>query len=708
MQRLRPTFHMSWRVPLGYWADDAHFADLLALIDEYRRLVDEIALFETFTHHLYVPLDEYAGQAELLGQRLQQLRDCGVPSVGINVLTTIGHINEAWDYLPPLPFQPMIGHDGQASRGCACPNTPELRAYIREKYRLTAQAGPDFIWVDDDIRIQHHGVPWPCFCPTCLSLFAQRTGREWTRESLVSALEDPTQQPVRAAWVAQNSDTIASLLTDVRQAIDEVSPAIEKGLMTAGAHWSAYSGPDHARWFEALGATKSRPGGGYYRDDPRTPLVGKALDVGHQRAMLPEAVSDCQYELEDFPYQRLAKAAATVNNEFTLALAMGLNGIACNWLHMWGCHDADFRPLLDAALPMRPVWERLVEWTADLPTVGLWGAWNWQAAARRVLRPGESWFSGPYNASLEPLALLGIAASVDPADACGSVLRGRTAEVLTEEELRRLLSGGVLMDSTALEVLQARGLGELTGVRLGARRDNGLMERFTDDPLNGAFAGDLRDARIEFWGDARGQGDELQPLADSVRVLALLETYRHQQHGPCVTAFENELGGRVVVLGYAPWMFLQSAGKREQLLNAADWLTGNALPVRVEPTAAITPVVRLSPDRRKGGGGAAELGAGRSGGRHAADTRSTGERAAAGAGGRAGIGGAGGRAVDGSAATVGAMEHRVRADWMTAVPALVRPTLLSGSSGMPDRSVGRTEAQSRPAAFRPSADYVPA
>ena len=124
MAHLKAPFRMSWRVGLGYTEDDERFGDLLHLIAQYPTLVDEIALFETPTHHLYLPLDEYGQRAELIGRRLEQLRAAGVPSVGINVLTTIGHLNEAWDYVTPLPFQPMVGHDGRLSGGCACPNTP--------------------------------------------------------------------------------------------------------------------------------------------------------------------------------------------------------------------------------------------------------------------------------------------------------------------------------------------------------------------------------------------------------------------------------------------------------------------------------------------------------------------------------------------------------------------------------------------------------
>jgi len=109
-----------------------------------------------------------------------------------------------------------------------------------------------------------------------------------------------------------------------------------------------------------------------------------------------------------------------------------------------------------------------------------------------------------------------------------------------------MLTRGLYMDSVALQVLTDRGLGHLTGVRVARRPNNGLMEHFTDDPLNAPHAGDIRDARIEFWHDPRGIGDELAPVADNVRVLANLEDYFNRLQGPCMTAYENELGGRVV------------------------------------------------------------------------------------------------------------------------------------------------------------------
>jgi len=592
---------LAWRIGINHWEPDDAFERLQAFLVEHLDIVHEVALFDTITHHLYIPLDLYEARAALLGRRLRALKAAGIPSAGVNVLCTIGHINEGWDYMPPLPFQAMVGHDGSLSKGCACPNTPELREYVRAKYVMVARQHPDFIWVDDDIRMHNHGVAFGCFCQTCLSIFSKETGQEWTREALVAAFDDPARGDVREAWVNHNIKTLESLLAEVADAVHSVAPEVALGLMTAGPGWTTYSGQAFDRWFSALRATKSRPGGGFYSDDTPMEMYHKAIEVGRQRAGLPAAVTDVQYELENFPYQMLRKAPGSVANECTLALAFGMNGIAFNALGMGRKLD-EYRPIMERVRVARRMWDQLLPAVDGLATVGLWPAWTARLMARRKVRPGESWLYGDrrYSQTIaDVLAGIGLPLSVDP-PSCGTVLAGRIAEAFSDDDLCRILAGGVLMDSETLTVLEERGLAHLAGVRVVQRRDNGVTEQFTDDPLNGAAAGDWRDARIEFWGDARGMADVLEPLAEKVRVLAMLRNYFGQIYGPCMTAYENELGGRVVVAGYAPWMFLYSADKREQLLNVADWLTRGALPVRVQEPVRLVPVARLSDDRARG------------------------------------------------------------------------------------------------------------
>jgi hypothetical protein len=596
------TLKLAWRIGLPNYDNDADFARLLALVKQQRPIMDEFALFDSITHHQYIPLDVYTRQMEMTAGRMVALRAAGVPSVGINVLCTIGHINEGWSYMPPLPYQGMVGHDGGVATGCACPNSTGMREYVRAKYELVARAKPDFIWVDDDIRVHHHGVAWGCFCPVCLDLFAKRVGKTWEREALVKAFDQPGQAALREAWIQQNIATIESLMAEIEAAIHKVAPKMAIGLMTSGPGWTTYSGMALDRWFPALKATKARPGGGFYCDATPMDMVRKSIDCGWQRASLPPGVTDIQYEVENFPYQLLKKSGTALIDECTLALAQGHNGIAFNLFGLTTNYE-DFMPLVQRIPAVRPLWEKWVEHVDGLPTTGLWSAWSRQLVARRKVRAGESWLSPPSTYDVNrPMALaeLGLPIATD-APGCGTVLCGRVAEAFSDDQLKGMLSGGVLLDSTALEVLAERGLASLTGVRLAKRLDNGLRERFTGDALNGCFKDHVRDARIEFWGDARGLGDVLEPTAAKVRVLAVMEDYFGRTQGPCMTAFENELGGRVVVMGYAPWIFLHSVAKRLQFQNAADWLSRGKAPVRIDETVPLVPIVRMSANRRKAG-----------------------------------------------------------------------------------------------------------
>ncbi|HOS95797.1 MAG TPA: hypothetical protein PLQ54_20990, partial [Armatimonadota bacterium] len=426
------------------------------------------------------------------------------------------------------------------------------------------------------------------------------------RGALLAAMDDPDRGDVRAAWIAHNADTIDSLMAHVSAAVRAVNPGIAMGLMTAGPG-DLYCGAELPRWLRSLGATKLRPGGGFYADTTPGAMIEKAFDVGRGSRVVRDMreIADIQYELENFPYQKLGKSATALISECTLALAMGCNGVALNMLPMWGGPFDDIGAFLDRLPAARAVWERLVDDAAGLPTAGLWPAWHAKLQARRPVRVGESWLGsmGEHGTSVPyVLSGIGVPLSVEPWDGVGppvygTVLGGRAAEGFTDDELRVLLSGGVLMDTATLEILSARGLGELTGVRVARRIDNGAMEQLTEDALNGGYAGQIRDARIEFWGNAQGKADILEARADGVRVLANTHDYFRRCHGPCLSVYENELGGRVAVMGYAPWMFLHSVSKRAQLLNIADWITGEGLPVRVEEPVALVPFVRMAEDR---------------------------------------------------------------------------------------------------------------
>ena len=92
--------------------------------------------------------------------------------------------------------------------------------------------------------------------------------------------------------------------------------------------------------------------------------------------------------------------------------------------------------------------------------------------------------------------------------------------------------------------------------------DVDAIEVFTDHPLNDGYAGWRRNCRQSFWPQPAYR---LEPTESGVEVMARLTDYGDNDLGPCMTAYENPLGGRVVVLGHSPWQMFHNLFKSRPL-----------------------------------------------------------------------------------------------------------------------------------------------
>ena len=145
---------------VGYYRyfTDKEFDEHIAYLKEYRDAFDEITLFTDSDHNGYHEPFEARAFAEVLKKRIPVYRSLGFKSVGINVLCTLGHLEEAYDVHERAPFPYVVNKDGVESRSCLCPSSSECLQYIYDRYSLFASCGADFIWIDDDVRISNHGV----------------------------------------------------------------------------------------------------------------------------------------------------------------------------------------------------------------------------------------------------------------------------------------------------------------------------------------------------------------------------------------------------------------------------------------------------------------------------------------------------------------------------------------------------------------------
>jgi hypothetical protein len=141
-----------------------------------------------------------------------------------------------------------------------------------------------------------------------------------------------------------------------------------------------------------------------------------------------------------------------------------------------------------------------------------------------------------------------------------------------------MLSGGALLDGPALARLNEMGLHDYTGFAVRDRVEKDTVERLTDDPLNGAFAGWHRDCRPSFWPETSWV---IEPALPGARVLAEVQDFTPRSLGAVAGCVENALGGRVAVLGYYPWRFVQVLAKTAQLKALCRWLSRDTLPAYV-------------------------------------------------------------------------------------------------------------------------------
>lgn len=543
-------YKISWRMQSEFAADAKSFQELLEVMTEGTSAADEFWLFISEpSNYCYEPLETIAARCETYKRPAAMLRERGI-RVGINPWPTFGS-DEAYyadNGRPKMPFPPMIGYDGNVSIGCACPVSPEFLAYSKARYKLFAQAGCEFVWVDDDCRFTHlGGVKYPCFCPNCVRNF--ESGQFKDRETLVQALNQPENHDLRRKWSAYGAERLAKYCAAVREAVDEVDPSIQTPFMSVGYSHTTFSGDYIKRCMEALRANAARPGHGFYWDNTPMGMFDKVMEVSRQIVTMPESVlDDVQYEEESCPMSVLNKSADTRMLEMLLSVWAGCNGVAMN--HLQDCGGAHPYRYLDYELNLiknnRALFDRYLSFAAPLPQCGIWAAFSeWAAADMKVGENG--WFdegNPDYNASLcvAEWPNFGFPITADPKGAYATLLQGRNAELFTDAQIEEMFASPLILDGLALQVLWERGFGEKTGVRIAEASFNGL-EKIAPSKYAGDFAGATRSGIF-------GPIYNLEPLNDEVEVLSLRTRPYGIPDAPCAARYRN-----VVVLGLAPYQF---------------------------------------------------------------------------------------------------------------------------------------------------------
>lgn len=572
---------ITWRIHTDMWRSDANFEALVAFLKRHR-VTGRLALF-TSGGHAPPRLPFMYDLAKTAAKRLAVLRDLGYEA-GINNLCTLGHNDESAELAAEVEGATFFtAGNGKIARCVHCPNDPVWRErYVKPLYEALARTGADFIWLDDDIRMEQWRLGTGCFCPVCLAKIAAYFGMKTvpTVADLSAFFADPAEgMSRRRRFLAWKRESLGGFVRYVTEVVRSVAPQTVIGIMDH----PNYDAAPFAEKFRGAGGPAHpvywRPGGGLYRDQHPDDLLNKLNSIAFECAYLPKGVAAVEAEIEDYDYQRLDKSTAFHLLETKAMCAVCTRGAAYNVLVPMAFEDLESSSgeLVDALEGLRPELDRIVRLADGAPCRGIWCGRgpDWTVASNR----GADWLTGPERGWTPPawnsqLQMLGLPMAYRPEDAQVFCLDVRAVEAMTDAELSEAFGRGVFLDAEAAEAAARRGFGEDIGFDVGEPLAVQCAERYLEHPLNTGFAGRARSLGQAFWGGVvRG----LRPHAGATPVAAGASAGKIV--APCVAGvFENRRGGRVYVAGAHPYTQLHYRHKAEQMKNVFRWLSKDSLP----------------------------------------------------------------------------------------------------------------------------------
>lgn len=494
-----------------------------------------------------------------------------------------------------------------------CPLDPAFQSDWSAKVKSVAAAlRPAMINIEDDYTLAWgRGLNGcACFCPRHLASFASRYGKALTGPEIAAAFANRTKEnePIRRAFAETVRASLAELAGRVRAAVDEVDPSIRIMLCESGA-CSDYDGDALETLARAFSGPRTRPcvrpSGAIYGAQTTPADIPPA--VAHTMYTLERLPRDVEtfYEADPYPHNRFFTSAAQMRSLMAGAVFMGSQNV------LFYCLQYLDDPLEDPGYAesyrsMKPRLETVRSFVADRQA---------HLAGVRVLwRPEDSYLThgigGGHGGQLADGAFLCAKMGLPyttRADAEGPVLMmGNVAETMSDDEIRRILSGGVLLDAPAAALLQRRGFGAQLGadVELAEGRLPVIGERLlpaaglsckgrtvnafyilsagTEGTVT-AFATLRPRAGTEVWSEFTGVGGK--PVTPSIAYAT------------------NSLGGRVAIFATS-LLGNRSSGlynlrKQELLRNLFNRLAPGTIPVAAVGAPGIWTLAQLASDGKE-------------------------------------------------------------------------------------------------------------
>lgn len=439
---------------------------------------------------------------------------------GLMFQATMGH---GWVPNSKTPWQKVIASDG-SEKYIFCPLGEEFRNYIKNQVETLSQVRPDYFMVDDDTRLitGRDG----CFCPLHLKEMERQTGKKWSRADLVASLK--TDLKLARIYDRVLEDSIMGLVNIIRDGMG--NPEMP------GMFCCTVSDARHAsRIARAVAAKGQRPvvrlNNGRYCQETARNIPDWLHKTAIQLASIDEDIIVLA-EPDTCPQNRYSMSARDLNCHIVMSLLEG-----CKGAKIWITRNVQWE--VESGLAYRKILSRYKGFYEAIEKLSV----TWSGV--KVPLPKEPYFSLKTQKSFSNwggaiLGRMGIAYANTKAESNIAALSGGDIKLLSDDDIKGLLSKKLIVDGAGAMALVKRGFAKEIGCKI---------EKW--DGKIASYEVILENKRPIMTKPNPVKITNLSPKAE------ILSMYYHRVSGltkealpltPGAIRFCNELGGEILVL----------------------------------------------------------------------------------------------------------------------------------------------------------------
>lgn len=495
-----------------------------------------------YRSYKYPPIEHY----EKLGQLAKKIKDALLPygiECGWWITVTIkGGLSEE--------FSPMVKADGSTTPFSNCPLDPDFQLGFAKRVALYAKiAKPAFIITEDDYSI--HASTWSegCFCQHHLREFEKKVGKYYTREELNELFirRDKESLALLKAFRETQKDSLVSLAEAIRREVDIESPEIPIGSMQSG--YADIDGDSTYSLAKALAGDNhtpfSRIHGTFYGRVNVAGIPARLFNPLHTKQRIKEDFI-FYHESDTFPHTRFFKSSKEMKPIMAGAYSFGYDG-----------STFQTQQLLDNPNEETVFGKMFASERKRFNTIN-------KIAKQCEVKGVELCYEPFFNTlesdddTVQPYWLNCISDFGIPYTTVESKIAfwdSRQAKYYDDNTIMKYLSKSLFLDGEAAKILCERGYGRYLGVEIGKEMstgkqsfDLGEREILCKNILPNLKGRNMPSAHML---SPEGNGKLFEVIKRDEKCEVLTENYSFKKDFICnsMTRFENELGGKIVVMG---------------------------------------------------------------------------------------------------------------------------------------------------------------